>query len=95
MAGVSFKSFRGTLTSGEQPCAPYPGNAAANFFSNLGAATSPVTAAQRDFERAACEYRNCIAVNPNNLNACEGFSSGSSSERTAIAYYAGSGILLR
>jgi hypothetical protein len=49
----------------QQPCSP------GNFFRNIGAAMSPATAAQRDFERAACEYRNCIVVNPNNLNACE------------------------
>ena len=90
MAGVSFKSFRGTLTSGEQPCAPYPGNAAANFFSNLGAATSPVTAAQRDFERAACEYRNCIAANPNNINACEGLRHIMDASAEAAGHYSGS-----
>ena len=29
-------------------------------------------AAQNDFERAVCEYRNCFAANQNNANACEG-----------------------
>jgi hypothetical protein len=29
-------------------------------------------AAQRDFENAVCEYRNCLAANQDNANACEG-----------------------
>jgi hypothetical protein len=42
-----------------------------NIFSAM-ARSSPTVAAQEDFERAVCEYRNCLAANANNANACEG-----------------------
>ena len=32
----------------------------------------PQTAAQVKYDRAVAGYRNCIAANPTNLNACEG-----------------------
>jgi hypothetical protein len=43
-----------------------------NIFAAMAAGASPGIRAQRDFEHAVCEYRNCIGANPNNANACEG-----------------------
>ena len=53
----------------QQPCSNLHG--AGTFFGAM-ARSSQVEAAQQDFERAVCEYRNCIIANPNNQNACEG-----------------------
>ena len=42
------------------------------------AATGPaavpaaVSAANEDYKRAVADYRNCLAANPKNVNACEG-----------------------
>ena len=68
MAVVAGASISGTWNAmaQQQPCAKD------NFFGNLAARSSPAIAAQRDFERAVCEYRNCLAANANNANACEG-----------------------
>jgi hypothetical protein len=35
-------------------------------------ATAAVSAAGEDYKRAVAEYRNCLAANPKNVNACEG-----------------------
>jgi hypothetical protein len=32
---------------------------------------SPVVTAREDYERSVAHYRQCIAANPNNANACE------------------------
>jgi hypothetical protein len=88
VAAVAVSASISGAAAQQQPCAP--GNAAANFFSNIGAATSPATAAQRDFERAACEYRNCIAVNSNNINACEGLRHIMDASAAAAGQYNGS-----
>ena len=50
----------------QQPC---PSD---NFFGKISAGMNPAIAAQRNFERAACEYRNCLAANQNSASACEG-----------------------
>ena len=31
-----------------------------------------VSAANEDYQRAVADYRNCLAANPKNVNACEG-----------------------
>jgi hypothetical protein len=31
-----------------------------------------VSAASEDYKRAVADYRNCLAANPKNANACEG-----------------------
>jgi hypothetical protein len=31
-----------------------------------------VSAASEDYKRAVADYRNCLAANPKNVNACEG-----------------------
>jgi hypothetical protein len=35
-------------------------------------AMAAVSAASEDYKRAVADYRNCLAVNPKNANACEG-----------------------
>jgi hypothetical protein len=55
-----------TAAAQQQPC---PTD---NVFGNISARMNPAIAAQRDFDRAVCEYRNCLAANANNANACEG-----------------------
>jgi hypothetical protein len=34
--------------------------------------TAAVSAASEDYKRAVADYRNCLAANPKNVNACEG-----------------------
>jgi hypothetical protein len=65
---VAVASISGAWNAGAQqpPC-----STPKNIFSAM-ARSSPVVAAQEDFERAVCEYRNCVQSNPNNVNACEG-----------------------
>ena len=43
-----------------------------NLFGKIGASMNPAIAAQKDFEHAVCEYKNCLAATQNNANACEG-----------------------
>jgi hypothetical protein len=35
-------------------------------------ATAAMSAASEDYKRAVADYRNCLAANPKNVNACEG-----------------------
>jgi hypothetical protein len=58
--------FMGALAQ-QQPC----NNPRASLL-GISERMNPAIAAQRDFEHAACEYRNCVMANPNNQNACEG-----------------------
>jgi hypothetical protein len=43
-----------------------------NISSNIGGAMNPAVAAQQDFERSVADYKQCIADNARNANACEG-----------------------
>jgi hypothetical protein len=43
-----------------------------NLFGAMANGMDSARAAQRDFEHAVCEYKNCLAANQNNVNACEG-----------------------
>jgi hypothetical protein len=36
------------------------------------AVPAAVSAASEDYKRAVADYRNCLAANPKNVNACEG-----------------------
>ena len=40
--------------------------------SDSTAATAAMSAASEDYKRAVADYRNCLAANPKNVNACEG-----------------------
>jgi hypothetical protein len=68
----------------QQPCSS--GN---NIFGAM-ARSSPAIAAQQDFERAVCEYRNCLAASQNNANACEGLRHIMDASAQAAGHYSGS-----
>jgi hypothetical protein len=86
MAIVAGASISGTwnATAQQQPCAK------GNFFGDISARMNPAIAAQRDFESAVCEYRNCVAANPNNINACEGLRHIMDASALAAGHYNGS-----
>jgi hypothetical protein len=73
----------------QQPCVP--GNTG-NFLKDAGARiarSNPAVAAQQDFERAVCEYRNCLTANSNNTNACEGLRHIMDASALAAGHYSG------
>jgi hypothetical protein len=86
MVVVATASISGTWNAmaQQQPCAKD------NFVGNLAASSSPAIAAQRDFERAVCEYRNCLAANQNNANACEGLRHIMDASAQAAGHFNGS-----
>jgi hypothetical protein len=83
MTVVASASISGAAAQ-QQPC---PKD---NFFGNISASMDPAIAAQRDFERAACEYRNCLVANQNNANACEGLRHIMDASAQAAGHYNGS-----
>jgi hypothetical protein len=70
-------------TAQQQPC---PTDKIAQAFAPL----TPQLAAQRNFEHAVCEYRNCLAANQNNANACEGLRHIMDASAQAAGYSNGS-----
>ena len=78
-------------TAQQQPCQRNANNIFGRLFDALdAAANNPAIAAQRDFERAVCEYRNCLAANQNNANACEGLRHIMDASAQAAGHYSGS-----
>jgi hypothetical protein len=72
----------------QQPCSPHT-----NIFGQFAVAlsrSSPAAAAQQDFERAVCEYRNCLTANANNANACDGLRHIMDASAQAAGHYNGS-----
>ena len=63
---VAGMSVSGAVAQQQQPC---PTD---NISGSISARMNPAIAAQREFERAVCEYRNCLGANQNDANACEG-----------------------
>ena len=70
IAGASISGTWNAAAQQQQPC-----TVKENIFGAMArGAGGPAAAAQYDFERAVCDYRNCLAANSSNINACEGFS---------------------
>ena len=66
-------------------------NSRENIFGAMArGAGGPAAAAQYDFERAVCEYKNCLATNQNNANACEGLRHIMDASAQAAGHYNGS-----
>jgi hypothetical protein len=69
-AGATISGAWNATAEQQQPCSPD------NFLKRLAngftEAAGPAAVAERDFQRAVCEYRNCLAANASNVNACEG-----------------------
>ena len=61
-----------------------------NLFGKIGSSMNPAIAAQRDFEHAVCEYRNCLAATQNNANACEGLRHIMDASAQAAGHFNGS-----
>jgi hypothetical protein len=68
----------------QQRCGP------TNIFAAMAAGSSPAAAAQAGFERAVCDYRNCLVANQNNVNACEGLRHIMDASAQAAGHYSGS-----
>jgi hypothetical protein len=69
----------------QQPCVVKD-----NILSAMGRAGNAALSTQHDFERAACEYRNCLAANASNINACEGLRHIMDASAQAAGHYSGS-----
>jgi len=70
--GESFNSCmeaRGYKEDANGSLFPPPEQVATNGLPPVPAA---VSAASEDYKRAVADYRNCLATNPKNTNACEG-----------------------
>jgi hypothetical protein len=83
---VASASISGAAAQQQQPCPSDKDN----FFARAGANMNPAVAAQRDFEHATCEYRNCLIANQNNVNACEGLRHIMDASAQAAGHYNGS-----
>jgi hypothetical protein len=70
--GESFSTCMDALGYKEDPNGmlfPPPEQVATTAPASIPAA---VSAASEDYKRAVADYRNCLAANPKNVNACEG-----------------------
>ena len=86
IAIIACASISGAAAQQQQPCVMKE-----NIFGAMArGAGGPAAAAQYDFERAVCDYRNCLAANSSNINACEGLRHIMDASAQAAGHYSGS-----